>query len=65
MRRYHPDTDPASIPDAVLASEAGRRNSAKRKRHGAGPGRPKAPRCACGKFTLAAAAKAAHVCQPA
>ena len=65
MKRYHPDTDPATIPDAVLASEAGRRNAAKRKKFGAGTGRPKSPRCACGRFTLAAAAKSAHVCPPA
>lgn len=41
MRPYHPDTDPATIPDAVLHSEYGRRARAKRKTpQQAGPGRP-------------------------
>lgn len=42
---YHPDTDPATIPDSVLYSELGRRRGAMRKTHGAGHGRPSL----CGK----------------
>lgn len=52
------------IPDAVIASEAGRRNAAKRKRYGAGPGRPpKADRCACGLMTATRAAARGHRCE--
>jgi hypothetical protein len=51
MRRYHPDTDASTIPDGVLRSEWGRRNSAKREtrtggHNGGRPGIPTA--CTCG-----------------
>src|SRR6266536_4414092 len=40
-RTWSDDIDPHTIPDAVLRSEWARRNSLKRKRFGAGAGRPK------------------------
>ena len=40
LRPWRPTIDPATIPDAVLRSEWGRRTQAKRKSFGAGPGRP-------------------------
>lgn len=47
-RRYHPDTDPTTIPDAVLKSEWGRRSSESRKVKAGGHngGRPRT--CECG-----------------
>lgn len=47
MVKYSPRWDMTTVPDDVLYAEVGRRNSAKRKTHGAGPGRP--PTCPCGK----------------
>ena len=50
MRRWSKTVDPTTIPNAVLKREWARRNSLKRKRFGAGSGRPKIlRRCsACG-----------------
>ena len=64
LRPWTPTIDPTTIPDQVLQSEIGRRNSAKRKTFGAGPGRPSkgGPRCACGKYALASARKYHHHC---
>jgi hypothetical protein len=47
MIPYHPDTDPATIPDPVLASEKARRDSLRRVVHtgGRNGGRPV---CKCG-----------------
>lgn len=53
----------ASIPDAVLLSEVGRRNNARRSTKGAGTGRPKSGRrCPCGKFTKRTAKTRGHKC---
>ncbi len=41
MRRWSNNLDPKTIPDSVLKREWGRRNSLKRRRFGAGSGRPK------------------------
>jgi hypothetical protein len=60
---WTPDIDPHTIPDKILRSEVGRRNSARRKTFGAGTGRPRtAPRCACGQMTIKTAERRRHKC---
>ncbi len=55
-----------AAPDRPLIAEAGRRRNTLRRSASGGRngGRPKsnAPRCACGKFTAAYAAKRGHKC---
>lgn len=48
IRRWTNDVDPRTIPEAVLKREWARRNSLRRKRFGAGPGRPKSIRSCSG-----------------
>jgi hypothetical protein len=49
------------VPDRELYRELGRRRQTTRKVHRGGPGRPRKPRCACGRFNLDAARRKAHV----
>jgi hypothetical protein len=61
LRGWTDDIDPATIPDAVLWVEVGRRNSAKRKRHAGG--RPRSQDlCPCGRMTPSRARLRRHVC---
>lgn len=49
--------------EAELLSLAGAINSARRKKRGAGPGKPRtAPRCPCGAMSLARAKQRNHRC---
>jgi hypothetical protein len=66
MRKWTGDIDPKSIPDIVLKSEWARRNSLKRTRFGAGPGRPRIlRRCpSCGATTGSREFRG-HVCETA
>ncbi len=49
--QYHPDTDPATIPDDVLKRERARRNAGKRKTYSGGivwgKHNPNTSRCRC------------------
>ena len=54
--------DMSELEDWALYREIGRRRQAKRKVHHGGPGRPKKPRCPCGRFTEDAAGRKGHVC---
>ncbi len=60
MRSWSDTINPATIPDGVLKTERARRNAGRRKTHGGG--RPRKPRCRCGRYTLDAAVKAGHTC---
>jgi hypothetical protein len=54
--------DLSELDDGVLYREIGRRRQAKRKVHRGGPGRPRKPRCPCGRFTQDDAQRKRHVC---
>jgi len=61
LRSWNDSIDPATIPDAVLKSEVGRRNQAKRSTFGGG--RPRtADRCPCGVMTISRAIRRKHIC---
>jgi hypothetical protein len=55
---------PRNHPEAEILSAAGAIQSARRKTHAGGPGRPrtKQPRCQCGEMTLKRADCRKHKC---
>jgi len=52
----------SAVDDGELYGELGRRRQAKRKVHRGGTGRPRKPRCACGRWTVDAAGRKGHRC---
>lgn len=65
MPRWSNDLDPKTIPDLVLKREWARRNSLKRKRFGAGSGRPKIlRRCSVCSAEMGSREFRKHRCAP-
>jgi hypothetical protein len=65
MRKWTDEIDPGTIPDRVLKSEWARRNSLKRRRFGAGTGRPKVmQRCSRCGAEMGSREFRAHRCAP-
>lgn len=63
MEPWNDNIDPATIPDAVLHAEVGRRRGAQRKTFGAGTGRPKKlTRCPGCKLRFGVAEMRQHKC---